>query len=314
MEFLYWLESIRHPVLDTVMLVLTEFGNDLLFIALGMFLLWCVDKRQGYFVLLTGFFGIYINQFLKITFCVPRPWVLDPNFTIVEAARESASGYSFPSGHTQIAVGCYGGLALCRRERWIRISCITLAVLIPLTRMYLGVHTPWDVGASILIALGLVFALWPLFRRYGLDGRLMYPLMGILTAMGIGLLLYLVLGPFPIDRDFITDMDVAQYKDALENAFKFLGCTLGMWTIYEVDRRFIRFETRTARWWAQLLKLVLGFALLLAVMEGTKPILNHLFGNVLIAHTVRYFLTVVFAGCLWPLTFRWFAHLGERRG
>ncbi len=36
MEILYWLESIRHPVLDAIMLVLTEFGNEMLFIVAGM--------------------------------------------------------------------------------------------------------------------------------------------------------------------------------------------------------------------------------------------------------------------------------------
>ena len=104
MQLLYWLESIRNPVLDTLMLLFTEFGNELLFIAAGLIMFWCIDKKQGYFVLLTGFFGVYINQFLKITCRVPRPWVQDPSFTIVEAAREAATGYSFPSGHTQTAV------------------------------------------------------------------------------------------------------------------------------------------------------------------------------------------------------------------
>ena len=47
-----------------------------------------------------GFFGTLVNQFLKLVCRVPRPWVRDPNFTIVEAARADATGYSFPSGHT----------------------------------------------------------------------------------------------------------------------------------------------------------------------------------------------------------------------
>ena len=73
MEVLYWFESIRNPVLDTLMLILTEFGNEVLFIAVGMIMFWCIDKKQGYFVLLTGFFGVYVNQFLKITCRIPAP-------------------------------------------------------------------------------------------------------------------------------------------------------------------------------------------------------------------------------------------------
>ena len=193
MEFLYWLESIRNPVLDTLMLIFTEFGNELLFIVAGLLMFWCVDKKQGYFVLLTGFFGVYINQFLKIACRIPRPWVLDPNFTIVEAAREAASGYSFPSGHTQTAVGCYGALAVCRKEKWVKIVGIVMCLLIPFTRMYLGVHTPWDVGVSIVIALTLICILWPLFCEFGHQRKLMYPLMGVLSVFAVAFLLFVTL-------------------------------------------------------------------------------------------------------------------------
>ncbi len=304
MDFLRLLESIRTPVLDAVMLMLTEFGNEMLFIVAGMLMFWCVNKRQGYYILLCGFFGVYINQFLKITCRIPRPWVLDPDFTIVEAARAAATGYSFPSGHTQTAVGCYAALALCRRERWVRILGVALAILVPFTRMYLGVHTPLDVGVSILAALLLVVSLYPLFTRFGTERKLMYPLMTVLTLMAVGFLLYVSLYPFP------ADIDMDNYTHALENAYKFLGCALGLWVIYEVDRRFIRFETTTASLWGQILKLFCGFPLLLLLLEGSKPLLNALFGDVLLRHTLRYFVTVLFAGCIWPLTFPLFARVG----
>ena len=307
MEFLYWLESIRNPVLDTLMLIFTEFGNELLFIVAGLLMFWCIDKKQGYFVLLTGFFGVYINQFLKIACRIPRPWVLDPNFTIVEAAREAASGYSFPSGHTQTAVGCYGALAVCRKETWVRIVGIVMCLLIPFTRMYLGVHTPWDVGVSIVIALTLICILWPLFCEFGHQRKLMYPLMGVLSVFAVAFLLFVTLYNFP------SDIDAANYESAVKNAYKFLGCTLGMWVIYEADARFIKFDTKTAKWWAQIIKLAVGFGLLLLVMEGSKPLFNLIFKGNYIAYAIRYFCTVLFAGAVWPLTFKWFAKLGVKK-
>ena len=307
MEFLYWLESIRNPVLDTLMLIFTEFGNELLFIVAGLLMFWCIDKKQGYFVLLTGFFGVYINQFLKIACRIPRPWVLDPNFTIVEAAREAASGYSFPSGHTQTAVGCYGALAVCRKEKWVRIVGIVMCLLIPFTRMYLGVHTPWDVGVSIVIALTLICILWPLFCEFGHRRSLMYPLMGVLSVFAVAFLLFVTLYNFP------SDIDAANFESAVKNAYKFLGCTLGMWVIYEADARFIKFDTKTAKWWAQIIKLAVGFGLLLLVMEGSKPLFNLIFKGNYIAYAIRYFCTVLFAGAVWPLTFKWFAKLGVKK-
>ena len=135
----------------------------------------------------------------------------------------------------------------------------------------------------------------------------MYPLMGILTAMGVAFMLYVTLYPFP------SDIDPDNYSHAVENAYKFLGCALGMWVIYEVDSRFIRFETQTAKWWAQIPKLLIGLVLVLGVKSGFKPLLNLLFNGHGLAHTVRYLFTVLAAGCLWPMTSKWFAKLGTNK-
>lgn len=78
--------------------------------------------------------------------------MLDPDFQIVEAARADATGYSFPSGHTQNIVGTTASIFASRKETWVRIVCIVLMVLVPFSRMYLGVHTPLDVGVAFLTA------------------------------------------------------------------------------------------------------------------------------------------------------------------
>ena len=142
MEFLYFLESIRNPVLDVFFSVVTEFGGEAIFIGLAIVLFWCLDKKAGYYMLTVGFAGMIVSQFLKIFCRVPRPWVKDPNFTIVESAREAATGYSFPSGHTQSAFTVLGTPARWWKNTTLRIVCIVMIVLVGLSRMYLGVHTP----------------------------------------------------------------------------------------------------------------------------------------------------------------------------
>jgi hypothetical protein len=67
-----------------------------------------------------------------------------------------------------------------------------------------------------------------------------------------------------------------------------------------------------AVWWAQILKVLLGLALVLAVKEGLRAPLEVLFGNPYPARAVRYFLIVAVAGVVWPMTFRWFYKLGRR--
>ena len=112
MHFLRLLEGIRLPALDVFFGAVTYLGDELAFMVLAFALFWCVDKRTGYYAFVAGLFGTIGNQFLKIVCRIPRPWVLDPDFTIVESARAAATGYSFPSGHTQNAVSTFGAAAI----------------------------------------------------------------------------------------------------------------------------------------------------------------------------------------------------------
>lgn len=115
MELLYALEKIRTPFLDGLMQAITWFGEETLALPLLLILYWCVNKKLGLQLFFTTFLGAGVNAFLKLTMQVPRPWLRDPNFTIVESARKAATGFSFPSGHTQTAVSLFGVIAL-----WIK--------------------------------------------------------------------------------------------------------------------------------------------------------------------------------------------------
>jgi hypothetical protein len=51
----------------------------------------------------------------------------------------------------------------------------------------------------------------------------------------------------------------------------------------------------------------------LAIKEGLRAPLDMLFGGHLIARSVRYFLMVLIAGLVWPMTFRWFSGIGVKK-
>ena len=302
MSFLYFLEEIRNPVLDLLFSIVTLLGEETVFMAVGMIVFWCVSKQKGYYLLSVGFVGTVVNQFLKITFRVPRPWVKDPNFTIVESAREAASGYSFPSGHTQTSVGLFGGLALKFKNRAIRITSIVLCVLVPLSRMYLGVHTPMDVGVSIVIALVLVFALSPIFEKAEKSPKVMYALLFSLTGIMLAYLLFMSFWQFP-EEVFHVD-NVHNYTSAVKNAYTLTGCMLGFLVVYTADLKWIKFETK-AVWWVQIIKTLGGLALVLAVKELLRAPLESFLPANTWARMLRYFLMVVTAGTLWPMTFKY---------
>ena len=298
MTLLYWFESIRTPLLDKFFSTITRMGEEAFFLIVALLLFWCLDKRKGYYLMVIGFTGTILNQFLKLACRVPRPWVRDPGFTIVESAKAAATGYSFPSGHTQVAIGIYGGLAAVSR-RWTRWPALTLAVLIPLSRLYLGVHTPWDVGVSVLIALALLLLCRPLLREYT-------PLLPVLAAVFLlagAFTLYAELWPFPVD------LDPLNYAEGLKNGYTLLGALAGALAAAWLDRNVTRFDT-SAPLPGQVLKLLLGLGLTLALKSGLKILLAPIDHPA--ADTIRYFGVVLFAGGLWPITFPLFAHVGRR--
>lgn len=302
MEFLRLLEEIRTGWLNGIMLAITHLGSEIIFLAVALIFFWCMDKTRGYYLMSVGFVGTILNQFLKLFCRIPRPWVQDPQFTIVEQARAGADGYSFPSGHTQSAVGTYGSIAYTSRNRWVQVLCVAVAALVAFSRMYLGVHTPMDVGVSVVIGVVLIFALRPLF--YKENGKYIPWMLGFMTVLAVGFLLYVECNPFP------GDMDGENLASGMKNAYTLLGALLGMIVVYMVDEKWLHFPIK-AVWWAQLLKLVLGIALVLGVKTLLTQPMTSLFGYYW-GRLVRYFLTVVTAGCLWPLTFPWFSSLGNK--
>lgn len=304
MGFLYLLERIRMPVLNELMLLITKFGEETAFLVAALIIFWCVDKRKGYYVMAVGFIGTMANQMLKLICRVPRPWVLDENFTILEQAREAAAGYSFPSGHSQSAVGTFGAIANTSRNKWVKRICIVICILVPFSRMYIGVHTPSDV----LVGAGMACLLVWLLKKPVLDGghKAMKMLIAVMIAMAVGMLLYVELYPFP------ADMDEHNLLSGTKNAYTMIGCLTGIAVVYLAEQRYVNFDTK-AVWWAQLLKIVLGLGAVLLVKEGLRAPLETLLGDPLAARAVRYFLIVAVAGLLWPMTFRWFGKLGGKK-
>ena len=304
MQVLEWFESIRFPFLDAVMLFLTRCGEEALFLLLAVILFWCIDKREGYYIMMVGFFGTVLNQSLKLAFRIPRPWVRDPSFTIVERARAAATGYSFPSGHTQIAVGTYGALAMTVRRKWLRAVCIALAVLVPVSRMYLGVHTPLDVGVAAVLALALLLGLYPLLHTERHEKGIMAGLLAAGIALALGALLFSLLYPFP------QDTDAENLLSGREHLAELLGACVAMAIAYAVDTRYLHFETR-APWYLQIIKVAAGLVLTLGVKVALKAPLNALFGTVL-GGGIRYFFVLLVAALAWPSAFAPLCRLARR--
>lgn len=305
MELLYALESIRTPFLDKLMGLVTNLGGEAVFIVAAIVVFWCLSKSCGYYMMTVGFAGTIINQFLKLWFRIPRPWVKDPNFTIVESARAEATGYSFPSGHTQNAFAVFGAPARFFKNTALRIIFILLIALTAFSRMYVGVHTPLDVGVSIIVGTILIFVIYPFFRDMDKSPKKVYIIFSIFIVLAAAFVAFVELYDFP------ADIDAENYASGLKNAYMILFCAIGLMLTFFIDTKYVHFPTQ-ALWWAQIIKVVVGLAILLALKSVLKAPLLALFGGHSIAHGVRYFIVILFAGIVWPMTFKFFAKLGKK--
>lgn len=153
---LLFFQNIRLPLLDFLANAITFFGESTPTIIVLLFFYWCIDKKKGFAlssVLLSSTLSMNI---FKVIFRIPRPWVKFPD-EIITLRQNTATGYSFPSGHSTTAAALYGGVRKISEKKWIKVICLFLIILVPLSRVYLSCHWPLDVIFGLI--LGLLFSL-----------------------------------------------------------------------------------------------------------------------------------------------------------
>ena len=300
LPFLTFLENLRAPWLEKVFLVLTRFGSEMAMIAVVVLLLWCVDKRRGYYALFVCLFGTVISQVLKMLCMIPRPWMLDPEKVHpAQGALSDARDYSFPSGHAQNAVGLYGAVAATSRRKGVRVACVCLMVLVPLSRMVLGVHTPLDIAFGAFMS-ALLLALFWFWYRSG-DDRSTSILLGAGAVFCFAAVLFVSVYRWG------DAADQTLLEEGRSNLWAMAGAMSGLWIAHEVDRRHTHYPTQ-AVWYGQIVKLVVGMALIFGLRTVLKPIL----GTSGPMTALRYFLMIGLVTTFWPMTFSSLSKLGKK--
>jgi membrane-associated phospholipid phosphatase len=141
------------------MRAITLLGEETFFLLLVPLLYWCISARLGVRVGLILLLSTSLNSALKLLFAMPRPYWYTPEVV----ARAAEPSFALPSAHAQNAVAVWGVLAAWGGRRWAWAVAVALALLIGISRVYLGVHFPtdvlvgWAAGALVLWAFGAWF-------------------------------------------------------------------------------------------------------------------------------------------------------------
>lgn len=293
MEVLYWFKAIRDMegtgLLTHFFSFVTYLGHELIPIALICILYWCANKRLAYKIGFSFFLSGLLTQCLKITFRVERPWIKDPNFTPVESAVNEATSYSFPSGHTQAATSVYSSLALSFKRNWLRIICVAIFIVVGISRMYLGVHTFYDVAASMILTLIITLFVFSFTDKVFDNRKCDIWISAIMIIFSAFTVIYAV----TLESRSVISLDAA--SDCVKSGSAGLAFAIG----YFVERRYINFDTK-APLWLQIIKVAVGLGVALALKSGLKLIL----GESLLGDAIRYFVLVGFIVIVYPLLFK----------
>jgi len=140
LELITIVQQTDMPILEYFFKLVTMLGDEMFYLVLFPFLLWCIDFNFGLQLGVIFLFSVYVNAGIKNLFQLPRPFEILP-----DVQKINASGFGFPSGHAQSSLVTWGSIALWKKQSLIRIFCIVLIFLIGFSRIYLGVHFPMDV-------------------------------------------------------------------------------------------------------------------------------------------------------------------------
>lgn len=205
-EILKFIQQIANPFWDGFFTLVSMLGEEVVLIALLGFLYWCVDKKLGYKIGFLYVLNAPLNFILKGIFNSPRP-IGQPGVRTIYA--DTATGSSFPSGHSQLGGGLFYFLFKNSKAKVCKTVFLIIAVLIPISRMYLGVHYPADVvvglGLGILMVYVseyifeklydkhtewlMLFAVPPLVFCFVSGGEESYKMAGLVVAFLIGMVI-----------------------------------------------------------------------------------------------------------------------------
>ena len=250
MEFLLILQQFREgagKVLSEFLAKMTFLGELNTVLVIMAVIYWCVSKDFGTYLLMGWSGNRLVNGVLKVTACAYRPWIRDARIVPYGNSMTTATGYSFPSGHSMNAASAYGGMVVRRDVPWaLRVILGAVVVLVAFSRCYLGVHTPQDVLVGMAAGMLVMWLTVRLMRWVAEHPQkdLWVAAIGILLAVAVAA--YAALKSYPEDYDAAGKLLVDGTKMA-NDTFKGVGWCMAFLVGWILERRFVNFTTDVPR-------------------------------------------------------------------
>lgn len=314
MDYLLLLQNFRiwsGGIFDSLFSHITMCGEYEFGMMFTAFIYWIVNKNYGIFMVWNLFVGLLANQFLKVTACIYRPWILDNRIHPIKSAMEKAGGYSFPSGHTAIATGTMGALAkqVWTNKKGLAIFLIIMALLVAFSRNYLGVHTPQDVIVSLIIGTGFIFLTGKILNwvQQGKNRDLIaWSVIILLCAI---LIIYTELKNYPID--YINNTILVDPMKMKYESFPKGGFIAGAFTGLLLERRFINFEIPKT-FLSKVFFYLIGGSILLYLIHSSGAVVVNLKNYSYWGRFTNCFIVSLFLTAIYPAIIKIYYYLKDR--
>lgn len=242
-EYLLLLQRFRIAINDALTPILEPLSLFAVtyLILVPVFIYWTIDKKKGLYVLATYSLIGFLNSIIKLSVCAYRPWIRDARVVPAGDAIRTATGYSFPSGHTAIAGSIYGGLTKKFKEHKLLVFiCMFLLLVTGFTRNYLGVHTPQDVLFALALTWLSLLIIQKLFDYLELNPEKENIILLFIVLFAIAGLVYITFKPYPLD--YVNgELLVSPYKmmnDGYGDTARLIAFCLGRF----IERKWIKFK------------------------------------------------------------------------
>ena len=280
---------------------MTFIGEKSTTIVIIAIIYWCVSKEYGQYFLMGLSGNRILNGLLKVTACVYRPWIRDARIVPYGDSMETATGYSFPSGHSTNAATLFGGGAI-RKElpRILRVFLVLILVLIAFSRIYLGVHAPQDIlvgSFSGVLVMWLILNLMKWIEVHP-DKDIMVMLIGIGIAVAVAI--YASVKPYPEDFNAAGELLVDGAKMA-KDTYKAAGMSIGFFAGWVLERRLIGFSTDVPMI-TRVTRLVIGlfgyYVVVLILSFFLKEWIPGAGGTIASSFLEMFYITFIFPWCI----------------
>jgi len=230
--YLLFLQDLRErlcPAVEIFMGIVSTIDVHFMVILIPALFYWCLNKKNGEFIFSTYCFGDFLNGILKLSVCCYRPWIRDPRIIPSKYAVAHATGYSFPSGHSVNAGTIFvstGWKLKNQHNRVITVIFFIFAGLVMFSRNYLGVHTPQDVIAGMLLGIFTIWFTKKIFVWVKDNQKNNMILTIIIVSIVLLSIVYFKYKPYPMD--YIDGKLLVDPKKMMSDAFVGAGRLSGL--------------------------------------------------------------------------------------